>query len=127
MPQYGVLVYLPTPADPMALPSDYLESLDDYPSQAEELGAKVLGASYFSGQRGFAFESRATGATILADTVRSGSLSGSDSLSGSGLVAAAFFVLSAPTLDVAVQAAKLHPAARDGGVEVRPLVPPTAR
>lgn len=120
MPQYGVLVYSPAPADPMALTPDHLELLDLYPARAKELGGKVLGASYFSGQRGFAFEPSTAARTIVGDTVHSGPLVESD------LVAAAFYVLSAPDLDVAVRIAKLHPAARDGGVEVRQLFEPPA-
>lgn len=116
MPQYGVLVYSPAPADPMALTADHLKLLDRYPAQAKELGGKVLGGSYFAGQRGFAFESSATATAIRGDTVRHGPLVDSD------LVPAAFYVLSAPNLEVAVRIAKLHPATRDGGVEVRPLI-----
>jgi hypothetical protein len=115
MPQYGVLVYSPAPADPTALTPDYLELLNRYPAQAKELGGKVLGGSYFPEQRGFAFESSATAAAVRGDAVSTGPLVDSD------LVAAAFYVLSAPDQDVAVQIAKLHPATRDGGVEVRPL------
>ena len=115
MPQYGVLVYSPAPADPMALSPDHLELLERYPDQAKELGAKVLGGSYFPGLRGFAFEPRTTATTIRGDAVSSGPLVESD------LVPAAFYVVSAPNVDVAVRIAKLHPAARDGGVEVRPL------
>lgn len=118
MPQYGVIVYSPAPADPMALTPDHLEALERYPAQAVELGGKVLGGSYFPGQRGFAFEPSTIATSITEDTVRSGPLVESD------LVAAAFYVLSAPDLDVAVQIAKLHPATRNGGVEVRPLFPP---
>jgi len=70
MPQYGMVVYSPAPADPMA---------------------------------------------------RSGALVESD------LVVSAFYVVAAPTIDVAVQIAKLHPAARDGGVEVRPLFVPAGQ
>ena len=117
MPQYGVLVYSPAPADPMALTADHLELLERYPAQAKELGGKVLGGSYFAGQRGFAFEASTTATAIRGDTVRSGPLVESD------LVPAAFYVVSAPNLDIAVQVARLHPATRAGGVEVRPLVP----
>jgi hypothetical protein len=120
MPQYGVLVYSPAPADPSALTPDHLELLDRYPAQAKELGGKVLGGSYFSGQRGFAFEPSTTATAIRGDTVRTGPLVESP------LVVAAFYVLSAPNPDVAVQIAKLHPATRDGGVEVRPLFVPPA-
>jgi len=121
MPQYGVLVYLPTPADPGALSPDYLESLERYPVQAKELKAKVLGSSYFAAQRGFAFESSESGMAVLGDTVRNGPLADLD------LAPAAFFVLSAPDLDTAVQAAKIHPAVGEGGIEIRPLVPPPAK
>ncbi len=119
MPQYGVLVYAPAPADPMELAPDYLELLDRYPAQAKELGGKVLGGSYFPAQRGFAFEPSTTATAIRGDTVRSGPLVESD------LVVTGFYVLQAPDLDVAVRIAKLNPATRDGGVEVRPMfVPP---
>jgi len=122
MPQYGVIVYSPAPADPLALSPDHLELLDRYPARAKELGGKVLGGSYFSGQRGFAFEPSTKATAIRGDAVRGGPLVESD------LVVAAVFVLSAPDLDVAVKIAGLHPAVRDGGVEVRPLfVPPADR
>jgi len=120
MPQYGVLVYSPAPADPMAFTPDHLEMIDRYPAQAKELGGKILGGSYFSGQRGFAFEPSTVATAIRDDTVRSGPLVESD------LVVAAFYVLSAPDLDVAVRIARLHPATRDGGVEVRQLFVPPA-
>jgi hypothetical protein len=121
MPQYGVLVCSPAPADHKTFTADYLALLDGYPDKARQLGGKVLGGSYFSAQRGFAFEPSTTATAIVGDTVRGGPLMGSD------LVAAAFYVLSAPDLDIAVQIAKLHPATRDGGVEVRMLYTPPAK
>ncbi len=121
MPQFAVLVYLPAPADPATLSPDYLHSLADYPERVKGFKATVLGGSYFAAQRGFAFDARETGVTVLAHTVRSGTLSDSH------LTPAAFFVLSAPDLEVAVQAARLHPAVKDGALEVRPLLPPPAR
>lgn len=116
MPQYGALVYLPVPADPMEFTPAYLEQIDRYPERAKEFGGKILGGSYFSGQRGFAFESSSTATAISGDVMRMGPLVESD------LVAAAFFVISAPNMDTAVRIAGLHPAAHDGGVEVRPLL-----
>ena len=118
MPQYGVLVYALAPADPLALTPEHLELLNQYPARAKDLGGKVLGGSYFPEQRGFAFEPSTT--AIRGETVSDGSLVQSE------LVPAAFFVVSAPNLDVAVQIAGAHPAARDGGVEVRPLFVPPA-
>ena len=35
MPQYGMVVYSPAPADPMALSPEHLALLDDYPAQAK--------------------------------------------------------------------------------------------
>ena len=120
MAQYGILVYSPAPADPMALTPEHVELLNQYPDRAKELGGKVLGGSYFPGQRGFAFEPTTVATAIRGETVRSGPLVESD------LVAAAFYVVSAPNMDVAVEVAKAHPATRDGGVEVRPLFAPSA-
>jgi hypothetical protein len=121
MPQYGVLVYSPAPADPTALTPDHVELLDLYPAQAKVAGAKVLGGSYFSGQRGFAFEPTTAAMAISGDTVRGGPLVESD------LVVTGFFVLQAPDMETAVRAAELHPAARDGGIEVRPMWVPPAK
>lgn len=121
MPQYGMVVYSPAPADPMAFTEDYVGLLDDYPAQAKALRGKVLGGSYFPKQRGFAFDPSTTAMAVQRDTVRSGTLVKSD------LVVSAFYVVAAPNVDVAVQIAKLHPATRDGGVEVRPLFVPAGQ
>ncbi|MCL4554719.1 MAG: YciI family protein [Actinobacteria bacterium] len=115
MPQYAVIVYSPAPADPMALAPEYLERIDGYAALAKELGGKVLGGSYFSAERGFAFEPSTSAKSISGETVSSGPLVESD------LVVAALFVLSARDIDTAVRIAQQHPAVRDGGVEVRPL------
>lgn len=58
---------------------------------------------------------------VQGDTVQSGTLVNSD------LVVSAFFVVTAPSIDVAVQIAQLHPATRDGGVEVRPMFVPAGQ
>lgn len=118
MPQYGMIVYSPAPADPMTLGPEHLAALEEYPERAKVLKGKVLGGNYFAKQRGFAFASSTTGMTVEGDTVREGTLS------GSSLVACAFFVVAAPSLEVAVQIAKLHPAAREGGVEIHPVFKP---
>lgn len=115
MPQYGVLVYAPAPADPLALSSAELERLEAYPDQAKELGGKVLGGSYFGGLRGFAFDPSTSAMSVRGETVRDGTLIDSD------LVVAAFYVLQAPNMDVAVRIAALNPTVTDGGVEVRPM------
>lgn len=120
MPQYGVIVYAQAPADPMALTPGYLEALGRYPELAKELGGKVLGGSYFPEQRGFAFEASTAAIAIRGDVVQDGPLIESD------LVPSALFVVSAPSMDVAVRIAENHPAARDGGVEVRKLYVPPA-
>jgi hypothetical protein len=121
MPQYGMIVYSPVPADPNAYSAEYLTALNDYPAQAKALGGKVLGGSYFPKQRGFALDPTTTAMTAQGDEVRGGTLIESD------LAVSAFYVVAAPNIDVAVQIAKLNPAAREGGVEVRPLFVPAGQ
>ncbi len=114
MPQYGVFVISPAPADPLALTPDYLESLNEYPTQVKELGGNIV--------TGFAFEPNTSAWAIRAGEVSEGTL-----LAAGNLTAAGFYVLEAPDLDTALQIAALNPATREGGVEVRPLfVPPAA-
>jgi hypothetical protein len=121
MPQYGIVVYSPAPADPTAFTEEYVGLLDDYPAQAKALRGKVLGGSYFPKQRGFAFGPSTSAMAVRGDTVQAGPLVKSD------LVVSAFFVVAAPSIDVAVQIAQLHPATRDGGVEVRPMFVPAGQ
>jgi hypothetical protein len=121
MPQYGMVVYSPAPADPTALGPEHLALLGDYPEQAKALRGKVLGGTYFPKQRGFAFGPSTAAVAVQGDMVREGPLVESD------LVVAAFYVVAAPNIEVAVQIAKLHPAARDGGIEVRPMFVPTGQ
>lgn len=111
MPQYGIIVCSPAPADPMALTPDYLELLNRYPEQVTELGGKIV--------TGFAFQPSTTAKAIRGESVVDGTLLGPD------LVAAGYYVLDAPDLETAIRIAALNPATRDGGVEVHPLfVPP---
>ncbi|MBN2841271.1 MAG: hypothetical protein JXP37_09990 [Coriobacteriia bacterium] len=117
MPQYGVLVYLPAPADPAKFDAAYLAAIQGYPEEARRLGGKVLGGSYFPGQRGFAFEVSTEAVSVKAGESRPGVFI------DSSLVPAAFYVISAPDIGVAVLAAQAHPAATTGGIEVRELFP----
>ena len=110
MPQYGILVFSPGPADPMALTPEYVAALERYPAQVEELGGKAV--------TGFAFEPSTVATAVRGDEVRDGTFHDTRE------VVAGFFVLEAPDLDVALRIAKLNPATRDGGVEVRPLFTP---
>jgi len=121
MPQFGMVVYSPAPADPMGLSAEHVAALEDYPAQAKALRGKVLGGTYFGKQRGFAFGPSTDAVAVRGDVVREGALVESD------LVVAAFYVVAAPDIDVAVQIAKLHPAAREGGVEVRPMFVPAGQ
>jgi hypothetical protein len=107
MAQYGILIYSPAPADPTSITPDYLELLERYPAQVEELGGRAL--------NGYALQSSATATSIRGDVVTDGPFIESKE------VVAGFFILEAPDLDVALRIAKLNPATRDGGVEVRPL------
>ena len=118
MPQYGMIVYSPAPADPMNMSPEHLAALADFPEQAKALKGKVLGGSYFAKQRGFAFDPSTTTVTVAGDEIRDGGLLEAD------LVACAFFVVAAPSMDVAAQIAALHPAARDGAIEIHPVFKP---
>ncbi len=120
MPQYGMVVYSPVPADPLALSPEHVAALDEYPDKAKALKGKVLGGTYFSKQRGFAFNPSTSAMTVRGDSAQEGTLQ-------SDLVVSAFFVVAAPSIDVAVQIAKLHPAAQDGAIEVHPLFVPVGQ
>jgi hypothetical protein len=113
-----MIVYAPAPADPANLSPEHLAALERYHEQAKALKGKVLGGNYFAKQRGFAFEPSTTAMTVQGEDTREGTLLKSN------LVACAFYVVAAPNIEIAVQIARLHPAARDGGVEVRPLFRP---
>lgn len=121
MPQYGMIVYSPAPADPAQYSDEYLKALDDYPAQAKSLGGKVLGGTYFPKQRGFALNPSTEAMTAQGGEIRGGTLSESE------MVVSAFYVVAAPNMDVAAQIASLNPAARDGAVEIRPLFVPTGQ
>jgi hypothetical protein len=118
MPQYGMIVFSPAPADPMALSPKHLADLETYPQRAKALKGKVLGGTYFAKQRGFAFDPSTMAMTVEGDAAREGTLSSST------LVPCAFYVVAAPSIEVAVQVAMLHPAAADGAVEVHPIFKP---
>lgn len=118
MPQYGMIVYAPAPADPLSMSREHLAALEDFPEQAKALKGKVLGGSYFAKQRGFAFDPSTTAVTVSGDVVREGTLQQSD------FVASAFFVVAAPSVEVAARIAALHPAARDGAIEIHPVFKP---
>ena len=112
MPQFGIIVCSPAPADPMALTPEYLDSLNRYPSQVAQLGGTIV--------TGFAFQPSTTARAVRGESVTDGTVLGSD------LVAAGYYVLEAPDLTTAIRIAALNPATRDGGVEVHPLFEPPA-
>jgi hypothetical protein len=112
MAQYAVFIYSPAPADPMSITPDYLELLERYPAQVEELGGQIV--------TGWALQPSTTATSIRGDVVTDGPFVEAKE------VVAGFFVLEAPDLDVALRIAKLNPATREGGVEVRPLFVPPA-
>lgn len=118
MPQYGMIVYSPAPADPMSLSPDHLAALEGYTEQAKALKGKVLGGSYFAKQRGFAFDPSTATVTVAGNDIREGTLLDSN------LVACAFFIVAAPNIDVAARIATLHPAAREGAIEIHPVFKP---
>jgi hypothetical protein len=114
MPQYGILIYSPAPADPMSISPEYAQALERYPAQVEELGGRAV--------TGFALQPSTT-----ATSVRGGDVVTDGPFIEAKEVVAGFFVLEAPDLDAALRIAKLNPVYLDGGgVEVRPLFEPPA-
>jgi hypothetical protein len=112
MPEYAVPVYSRAPADPMALTPDDIRLLEEYPAHVERLGGRVV--------TGFALQPSTTATSVRGDVVASGTFTAAkEMLTG-------YFVLDAPDLDAALEIAKLNPATRDGGVEIRPLFAPPA-
>ena len=121
MPQFGMVVYSPAPADPMAMSPEHLARLNAYPDEAKALRGKVLGGTYFAKERGFALNPSTEAMTVQGAQVKAGTLTGSD------LVISAFYVLAAPDIDVAVAIAKLHPAVDDGAIEIHPVFVPAGQ
>jgi len=112
VPDYAVLIYSPQPADPMELTPDYVALLDAYPGQVVELGGRIV--------TGFGLAPSTTATSVRGDIVTDGPFIEAKE------VVAGFFVLQAPDHETAVRIAKLNPATRAGGVEVRPLFVPPA-
>ena len=105
MPQYGILVYSPAPADPMSLTPDYLELLNRYPAQVEELGGRLV--------TGFALEPSTTATSVRGDVVTDGPFIEAKE------VVAGFYILEARDLDHAIEMARTNPATWHAGVEIR--------
>ena len=108
MPQYAILLYAPAPADWMEMPPEELEAHDRYAAQIEELGGTIV-----SGQ---ALEPSTTATSVRGDDVTDGPFVESKEVLGG------FTVIEARDLDHALKIARLSPATRRGGVEVRPLL-----
>jgi hypothetical protein len=112
MPQYGIFVYSPAPADPMEISEEYLAALEIYPAQVAELGG--------SSDIGFAFQPSTKAVSVRGDVVTDGPFLEAKE------VIAGYYVLDAPDFETALAIAKLNPATKDGGVEVRQLFEPPA-
>ncbi|WP_018731888.1 YciI family protein [Salinispora oceanensis] len=113
MAQYGILVYQPAPADPMDLPADYEKALESYPDQVAALGVTPV--------TGFALQPSTVTTSVRGDVVIDGPFIEAKE------VVAGFFVIEAPSPEIALEVAKLNPATQyGGGVEVRPLFVPPA-
>jgi hypothetical protein len=108
MPQYAILLYAPTPADWMEMPPEELEAHDRYAAQIEELGGTIVS--------GHALQPSSTATSVRGDVVTDGPFVESKEVLG-GVT-----VIEARDLDHALEIARLSPATRRGGVEVRPLL-----
>ncbi|GII42759.1 YciI family protein [Planotetraspora phitsanulokensis] len=112
MAKYAVLIYMPAPGDVADTPPEEIEAHLRYGEQVEQLGGKILEAQ--------ALQATTTATSIRGDLVTDGPFTESKEVLGG------FFVLEARDLDHAVAIAKLNPATWRGGVEVRPLLYPSA-
>lgn len=113
MAQFAVLLYAPTPADPMATPEDEIAAHTAFGMKVAELGVKILD--------GYAVQESTAGKSVRGTQVFDGAFLQAEH------VITGFFILEADDLDQAIEIAKASPATWRGGVEVRPLfVPPSA-
>src|SRR5215475_14493515 len=107
MTQYAILLYAPAPADVADMPAEEIEAHGRHADVVEELGGHIVS--------GHALQASTTATSVRGDTVTDGPFIEAKE------VIAGFYILEARDLDVALRIAKLNPATRDGGVEVRPL------
>ncbi|GIH19898.1 YciI family protein [Rugosimonospora africana] len=107
MAQYAVLIYA---NDSAHAPDSTPEDREDCDRHADELtGRNAMLAAY-------ALTPRAMATSIRGDTVTDGPFLDSKE------IVAGFYVIEAPTLDVAVAIARTNPVVdQGGGVEVRPI------
>jgi len=108
VPQYAIVLYAPTPADWMEAPPEELEAHNRYAAQIEELGGRIVSAQ--------ALEPSSTATSVRGDVVTDGPFVESKEVLG-GVT-----VIEARELDHALEIARLSPATRRGGVEVRPTL-----
>jgi hypothetical protein len=108
MPRYVILLYPPAPADWAEATPEELAAYQRWAEQVEELGGKTLSAH--------ALQSSTTATSIRGDVITDGPFVESKEVLGG------FSVIEARDLDHALEIARLSPATRTGGVEVRPIV-----
>ncbi|CRK59445.1 DGPFAETKE [Alloactinosynnema sp. L-07] len=112
MAKFAVLLWAPTPADPMAAPEDEMAGHEAFGGKVDELGAKILD--------GYALHASTEGKTVKGkkgEVVEGTFVDGTHAITG-------FFILEAEDLDQAVELAKTSPTTWRGGVEIRPLFEP---
>jgi hypothetical protein len=108
MPQYAILLYMPTPDDPGDMPQAEIEAHMKDGDRIKELGGKTGPA--------IALAPSSTATTIRGDVVTDGPfLEAKEVLGGA-------FVLEARDLDHAIEIARGNPATWRGAVEIRPLI-----
>lgn len=110
MAKFAVLLYAPTPADPMTTPEDEIAAHTSFGEKVAELGVKILD--------GYAVQESTAGKSVRDGKVVDGTfIEGPHVITG-------FFIMEADDLAQAVEIAKASPATWRGGVEVRPLFEP---
>jgi hypothetical protein len=108
MAQYAVLIYAPTPGDPADIPPEEMAEFEGHDQAIKEAGGTIRAA--------YALQPSTTATSVRGGLVTDGPFIEAKE------VLAGFFILEARDLDHALAIAKLDPANRRGGVEVRPLL-----
>lgn len=112
MAQYAIMLYSPAPADPMDLTPEDMQAHEVFQKEIGERNIEILNP-------------QALTPSTEARAVKNGAVTDGTFVEAKEVVAGMFF-LEADNIDEATEIAKLVPAKKGGGVEVRPVfVPPS--
>lgn len=112
MSQYAILLYSPAPADPMDMGPEDMEQHEVFQKEVSERNIEILNP-------------QALTPSTDARAVKDGVVTDGTFVEAKEVIAGLFFV-EADSIDEATEIAKLVPAKKGGGVEVRPVFVPPA-